>query len=112
VGEFLASLEKVDALDARLDLSGHGRPFTDVHRHVEGNRRLVAERLGAVRAALAEAPGTPYELAPRVYGEDWTPERQNWLLTKMLCWLRHLEVVGHATPDGGSPETWTLRAAA
>src|SRR5262249_40978728 len=69
VGEFLSSLDKVDALDARLALSGHGRPFTDVHRHVEGNRALVAEQLDVVRGALAEAPATPYDLAPRVYGE-------------------------------------------
>jgi glyoxylase-like metal-dependent hydrolase (beta-lactamase superfamily II) len=112
VGEFLTSLDKVDALDARLALSGHGRPFTDVHRHVDGNVKLVAERLDAVRAALAEAPGTPYDLAPRVYGEEWTPERRTWLMTKMLCWLRHLEVLGEASPEGESPETWSLRAAA
>jgi glyoxylase-like metal-dependent hydrolase (beta-lactamase superfamily II) len=34
VGEFLRSLDVVDALDARLALSGHGRPFTDVHGHI------------------------------------------------------------------------------
>ena len=112
VGEFLTSLEKVDGLDARLALSGHGRPFTDVRGHVEGNRRLVAERLDAIRAALAEQPGTPYELAQRVYGEEWAPERRTWLMTKMLCWLRHLEVLGEASPDGGSPEYWRLREAA
>jgi glyoxylase-like metal-dependent hydrolase (beta-lactamase superfamily II) len=112
VGEFETSLDKVDALDARLALSGHGRPFTDVGGHVEGNRKLVAERLDAVRAALAEAPGSPYELAPRVYGEDWTPERRTWLMTKMLCWLRHLEVLGEASPEGESPETWRLRETA
>jgi hypothetical protein len=65
-----------------------------------------------VRAALAEEPGTPYELAPRVYGEEWAPERATWLMTKLLCWLHHLEVQGEASPDGASPETWTLRAAA
>ena len=47
VGEFLDSLDKVDALDARLCLAGHGRPFTDVHGHVEANRAMVAERLEA-----------------------------------------------------------------
>ena len=49
-GEFLASLEKVDALDARLCLSGHGRPFTDVRAHVRANQKLVADRAGARRA--------------------------------------------------------------
>jgi glyoxylase-like metal-dependent hydrolase (beta-lactamase superfamily II) len=112
VGEFLDSLDKVDAVDARLALSGHGRPFTDVHGHVEGNRSLVGEQLDVIRAALAEAPATPYDLAPRVYGEDWTPERRQWLMTLLLCWLRHLEVLGHARCDGASPATWSLRAAA
>ena len=52
IGEFLASLDVVDELDARLALSGHGKPFLDVHGHIEGNRRLVAERLEATRAAV------------------------------------------------------------
>jgi glyoxylase-like metal-dependent hydrolase (beta-lactamase superfamily II) len=29
-GEFLTSLDRVEALDARLCLAGHGRTFTDV----------------------------------------------------------------------------------
>src|SRR5581483_5056800 len=52
-GEFLSSLEVVDELGARLCLSGHGRPFVDVHGHVEGNRKLIHERLEAALAALA-----------------------------------------------------------
>ena len=48
VGEFLDSLDGAEALDARLALSGHGRPFSDVHEHHEANRRLVRERLDAV----------------------------------------------------------------
>ena len=46
VGEFLHSLDVVDALDARLALAGHARPFTDVHGHIEANRRLVARAPG------------------------------------------------------------------
>ena len=51
VGEFLGSLDVVDELDARLALSGHGKPFVDVHGHIEGNRELVDERLEAVLGA-------------------------------------------------------------
>jgi len=50
VGEFLASLDRVDALDARLALSGHGKPFVDVHGHIEANRaRLSAAELRGIR---------------------------------------------------------------
>ncbi len=53
VGEFLHSLDVVERLGARLCLPGHGRTFADVHAHIEGNRKLVHERLAPVSAALA-----------------------------------------------------------
>ncbi|HEV7807719.1 MAG TPA: MBL fold metallo-hydrolase, partial [Solirubrobacteraceae bacterium] len=37
VGEFLASLDKVQRLDARLCLAGHGRTFTDVSAHIDAS---------------------------------------------------------------------------
>ena len=107
VGEFLRSLDVVDALDVRLSLSGHGRPFTDLHGHVEGNRALVRERLAAVRAALAaQGEATAFALLPAVYGEKLMPETAAWLLTKMLCYLEHLEVRGEAARSEGDPERW------
>jgi glyoxylase-like metal-dependent hydrolase (beta-lactamase superfamily II) len=96
VGEFLASLEKVDGLDARLALAGHGRPFTDVHGHVEANRQLVAEMLDKSRAALAEGPGTAFELAGRIYGEALGEQTATWLLGMTRSWLTHLEQRGEA----------------
>ena len=59
VGEFLARWTRSDELGARLCLSGHGKPFTEVHGHVEGNRALVAGRLDAARAALADGRSPP-----------------------------------------------------
>ena len=72
-GEFLDSLEKVDALDARLCLAGHGRPFTDVAAHVRANRKLVPARLDAVAAALSDEPRAAFDIIPEVYGETATP---------------------------------------
>jgi glyoxylase-like metal-dependent hydrolase (beta-lactamase superfamily II) len=108
VGEFLASLDVVDELDARLALSGHGRPFVDVHGHVEGNRQLVRERLDAVLGALDAAALTAVEISPLVYGEPLTEHNANWLLSQTLCYLRHLERGGQVTsePDGDGAERW------
>jgi glyoxylase-like metal-dependent hydrolase (beta-lactamase superfamily II) len=106
VGEFLASLDRVGELDARLALAGHGRPFTDVAGHVEANRALVAERLDAVRSALTE-PMTAYELAPRIYGELFDEMTAGWLFTKLLCYLTHLELRGEVRRDAGEPERWS-----
>jgi glyoxylase-like metal-dependent hydrolase (beta-lactamase superfamily II) len=111
VGEFLASLDRVDALDARLCLAGHARPFTDVAGHVAANRELVARRLDAMRAALAAGPASPFELAQRVYGDAFTEHTATWLLEKTLSWLTHLERAGEARCDQparpGRPATWS-----
>ena len=112
VGEFLASLDRVDALDVRLTLAGHAKPFTDLRGHVEGNRRLVNERLDGVRAALAGGEDTAYDIARRLYGEAWSPENASWLLTKTLCYLAFLERRGVVTRQSGqdAAERWSVAA--
>jgi len=102
VAEFLRSLERVDALDARLALAGHGRPFVDVHGHVAATRELVAQRLAAVRRALADGPLTPEAVVPRVYGDGIPTEYAAWLGDKVRAYLRHLERLGVVRPDGGA----------
>jgi glyoxylase-like metal-dependent hydrolase (beta-lactamase superfamily II) len=110
VGEFLSSLERVEELDARLALAGHGRPFNDVPGHIEGNRELVASRLDAVRGLLAEGPSTAWDLGPRLYGELFSPATATLLLSQSLAWLMHLERLGEVERDGsGDAELWTLR---
>ncbi|HEX5781894.1 MAG TPA: MBL fold metallo-hydrolase, partial [Solirubrobacteraceae bacterium] len=109
VGEFLESLDRVEGLDARLALAGHGRPFTDVAGHIAANRALVAERLDGVRAALSTGGGTPFELAQRVYKEAFSEQTATWLLAKTRSWLTHLERRGEAhrsEPDAGGAEIW------
>jgi glyoxylase-like metal-dependent hydrolase (beta-lactamase superfamily II) len=107
VAEFLDSLGKVERLDARLALSGHGRPFTDIAGHVAANRALVEQRLEAVQAGLEQGPRTAYELAQAVYRDRFTDATVNWLLSKTLCYLTHLERQGLARRVGDSPERWS-----
>jgi glyoxylase-like metal-dependent hydrolase (beta-lactamase superfamily II) len=108
VQELLDSLDLVDGLDARLTLSGHGRPFTDLHGHVEGNRALVRERLDAVLRALRErGEASAFDLLPDVYGDKLMPETAAWLLTKMLCYLEHVEAKGLVRRVGADPVRWS-----
>jgi glyoxylase-like metal-dependent hydrolase (beta-lactamase superfamily II) len=109
VGEFLASLDKVQALDTRLCLAGHARAFTDVEAHIEANRALVAERLETVRRAVAErGPITAYEIVPLLYGQGLTQLTAGWWLPETLCYLRHLEVTGAIRRAGEDPERWAV----
>jgi glyoxylase-like metal-dependent hydrolase (beta-lactamase superfamily II) len=110
-GEFLASLDRVEALDARLCLPGHGRTFSDVHGHIVANRELVAERLAALEDVLrSDGPLTAFEAVPRVYGAALTAMNANWWLSETLCYLRHLQVTSRAAGDGARPERWSAAA--
>ena len=107
VGEFVASLDRVDALDARLALAGHGRPFTDIGGHVAANRAVVTDGLEATRAALSQGPATAFELAGRVYGEELGGATATWLLAMTRSWLTHLERRGEARREAGDgPDLW------
>lgn len=108
VGEFVRSLDVVEALHARLCLPGHGRTFTDVHAHIEANRALVSEHLDKIQAVLAAGePLTAFEILPRVHGANLSPMTAQWLLTETLSMLLHLEVIGQAVRVTGEPERWT-----
>ncbi len=107
VGEFVSSLDVVERLGARLCLPGHGRTFADVHAHIEGNRRLVRERLELALAAIASRPRTAFEVVPEVLEEvPFTPNTAPWLLTETLAFLTHLQATGRARRIEGEPETW------
>ena len=106
VGEFVDSLDKVDRLDARLCLPGHGRPFADVRAHVRANQRLVRERIDAVAAAVAGGPRTAFEVIPDVYGEGLSAGNAAWWLQETLAYLAHLERRGGARRLPGEPERW------
>lgn len=107
-GEFLRSLDAVEALDVRLCLPGHGRSFGDVGGHIHANRSLVRERLQRLVATLREQPLTAFEAAPRIHDDPPTVANAGWWLTETLCYLRHLEVQGQIerVPGEGDVERW------
>jgi glyoxylase-like metal-dependent hydrolase (beta-lactamase superfamily II) len=113
VAEFLESLDTVDALDARLCLPGHGRPFGDVGARIEANRSEMQAKLDDIEQSLTAGDATAFELIPHVFPE-FEPSMMGWALTIMLCFLTHLERTGRVerlrTPDERRPERWRIRA--
>jgi glyoxylase-like metal-dependent hydrolase (beta-lactamase superfamily II) len=107
VGEFLTSLDTVERLGARLCLAGHGRTFTDVHAHIEGNRKLVGERLQSVLEAVSREPLSAFDVVPHVYGDALSAQNAHWLLSKILAYLTHLQATGQVQRRAGEPERWT-----
>lgn len=113
VGEFLGSLDRVETLDARLCLAGHGRTFADVQSHIDANRALVHERLENVVTVLAtHGPLTAFAAVPHVYDAPINAMNANWWLSETLCYLTHLEAIGRASRlpgEDGGPERWAAR---
>jgi glyoxylase-like metal-dependent hydrolase (beta-lactamase superfamily II) len=107
VGEFVSSLDVVERLGARLCLPGHGRTFTDVHAHIEGNRALVRSRAARVLEAIAGEPRTAFEIVPHIYDDiPLTAATSPWLLMETLSFLQHLGLAGRAERLPGEPERW------
>jgi glyoxylase-like metal-dependent hydrolase (beta-lactamase superfamily II) len=108
VGEFMHSLDVVQGLKARLCLPGHGRTFTDVDAHIEGNRELVRRRLDRTLEVIAPEPTTAFAAAPQIYDDvPFSALTAAWLLTETLAFLLHLERTGRARRIVGEPERWT-----
>jgi glyoxylase-like metal-dependent hydrolase (beta-lactamase superfamily II) len=108
VAEYLRSLDVVAGLQARLALSGHGKPFLDVPGHIEGSRRAVRTQLDAALAALADGPRTALQVATQLSdGRPTGMSNPAWRLPLTLCVLEHLEQAGRVARDSdGELEHW------
>ena len=110
VGEFLASLDRVEPLDVDLCLPGHGRPFRDPKAKIGEARRQVGELLDKTREALAEDEKTGFEVVAEIVGaENVNTPVSAWVLQIILSCLDHMAIVGEAEKVGGTdPQKWRL----
>jgi glyoxylase-like metal-dependent hydrolase (beta-lactamase superfamily II) len=110
VGEFCASLGRVEPLAVDLVLPGHGRTFRDPEAKIAESRRQVNELLGKVRAALGSGERTAFEIVEDIIGPEMvkTPA-SGWVLQIVLSCLDHLAIAGEVEGlDGSDPQRWRL----
>lgn len=109
VAEFLGGLDECEGLETELCLAGHGRPFRDVPKKIEANRKLVAEQADRMRTALSGGPRTAFECLPELMGEFYSAATAPWGLQLALAYLNHFERQGQvAREDGTDPVVWRL----
>lgn len=110
VGEFLASLERVEPLPVDLVLPGHGRPFRDPGAKIAEARRQVDELLGKVRESLAGGERPAFAIVGDILGdENLDTPASAWVLQIVLSCLDHLATRGEVAPvDGSDPQRWRL----
>jgi glyoxylase-like metal-dependent hydrolase (beta-lactamase superfamily II) len=110
VGEFCASLARVEPLAVDLVLPGHGRTFRDPEAKIAESRRQVNELLGKVREALGKGERTAFEIVEDIVGPEMvrTPASA-WVLQIVLSCLDHLVIAGEVEGlDGTDPQRWRL----
>ncbi|MDQ8044886.1 MAG: MBL fold metallo-hydrolase [Solirubrobacteraceae bacterium] len=108
VEEYLSSLDRVENLDARLCLPGHGKSFTDVRGHIEAHRDTALGRIERVEDVVrAAGPATAIEMIPEIYGRPLNKENAGWLISETMCYLRHLEHRGIVTRGDDEDPRWT-----
>jgi len=90
LGEFLASLDKIEALDPALVLPGHGRPFDDGG----GRARVIARhhdrRLGSILQVIRHEPRSADEITDEIFGTTLLNFQRRLALGEALAHLVYL----------------------
>jgi glyoxylase-like metal-dependent hydrolase (beta-lactamase superfamily II) len=101
LGQYLNSLEKVNALDVELVLTGHRRLLHDLRGRVKELQEHHRARLNEVLVALGEGEKNILQIAPRIHwditAKSWEafPVQQKWFaFGETLAHVKHLEGQG------------------
>jgi len=101
LGEYLASLEKVNALDVQLVLTGHRRLVHDLPRRVRELQDHHNGRLNEVLVALGDGAKDVLQIAPHIKWditaktwEEFPPPQKWFAFGETMAHVRHLEANG------------------
>jgi len=101
LGQYLASLEKVNALDVKLVLPGHRRLVHDLHGRVRELQEHHRARLNEVLAALSDGEKNVLQIAPHIRWditaktwEEFPPQQKWFAFGETMAHVRYLEAKG------------------
>jgi glyoxylase-like metal-dependent hydrolase (beta-lactamase superfamily II) len=94
MGSYLASLERVRALEPELTLPGHGAPFPGGARRAASISRNKLRRLGQIREMVEARERTVTELTTELFPTVTTGAQRHFAMAEILAFLAHHEVRG------------------
>ena len=101
LGQYLDSLEKVNALDVKLVLTGHRRLVHDLHRRVKELQEHHRARLNEVLVALGDGEKNVLQIAPHIKWditaktwEEFPPQQKWFAFGETMAHVKHLEAKG------------------
>jgi glyoxylase-like metal-dependent hydrolase (beta-lactamase superfamily II) len=106
LGAYLASLERVRALGARVLYPAHGPRFTDPAAALDAYARHREERLRQVLDALERGAAGVGEIVDAVYGAELAADLRGAAAASVIVYLEHLEAAGRVEREAGG--RWRL----
>ena len=97
LGDYLDSLARVEKLEPRLVLPGHGRPFEEGADRARATARHHERRLGAILQVLRHRPASLGEVADQIFGSPLLELDRRLALSEALAHLDHLERSGEVS---------------
>jgi glyoxylase-like metal-dependent hydrolase (beta-lactamase superfamily II) len=102
VAEHIESLRRLQSLEVRQILPGHGRPLDDPDALLEANIAGIEERVARLEREIRAAPGTGWELFTRVHGGSLDASTRVWRLWETAAYLDHLVCSGRVVEESAS----------
>jgi glyoxylase-like metal-dependent hydrolase (beta-lactamase superfamily II) len=91
LGEYLASLDRIAALDVDLILPSHGAPFTGHREWVRKTHEHHAERCARIVALVDGGAATAHQIAERLWNRHLSPFHYRFAIFEVLAHLEYLE---------------------
>jgi glyoxylase-like metal-dependent hydrolase (beta-lactamase superfamily II) len=90
LGDYLASLARIEALEPELVLPGHGRPFTDGADRARITARHHERRLGAIVQVVRHEPHSAREITDEIFGDTLLNFQRRLAIGEALAHLAYL----------------------
>jgi glyoxylase-like metal-dependent hydrolase (beta-lactamase superfamily II) len=90
LGDYLASLARIEALEPALVLPGHGRPFTDGAGRADVTARHHERRLGAIVQVVRHEPRSAREITDEIFGDTLLNFQRRLAIGEALAHLAYL----------------------
>jgi glyoxylase-like metal-dependent hydrolase (beta-lactamase superfamily II) len=91
LGDYLASLERLDRLDVETVVPSHGPPFRGFHERIAAIQEHHQRRLERMRNAVAPSGLTAYDIAAIVWRRELSPMDRRFAMAEALSHLVYLE---------------------
>jgi glyoxylase-like metal-dependent hydrolase (beta-lactamase superfamily II) len=92
LGDYLASLVKIEALEPALVLPGHGRPFEDGAERARVTARHHDRRLGAIVQVVRREPHSASEITDAIFGDTLLNFQRRLAFGEALAHLAYLRL--------------------